>query len=219
MSRKIKFLSEFESKILLKEYSIPVVKERLVREEKDLFNALDEIGYPVVLKGISSKILHKTEYGLVYKDLRSREEVISAFYDIFNKLPSDGRVLVQEYIKGDREIVVGMIRDPLFGPCVMFGLGGIFLEIFKEVSFRLAPLEIEDAKEMIFETKAAELLKSIRGIPAADIEAIADIIVKIGILGLNKKDIKEIDLNPIIISDSNSKPIVVDALIVVEEKS
>jgi acetyl-CoA synthetase (ADP-forming) len=122
-------------------------------------------------------------------------------------------VLVQEMVKGQRELVVGMTRDPQFGPCVMFGLGGIFTEILKDVSFRKAPLEKRDALEMMREIKGQKILDAVRGMEAANIDVLADILINVGKIGVENDKIKEIDINPIILS--KGQPIAVDALVVV----
>ena len=143
-------LSEYESKMLLKTYGIPVTEEILVTDSDGLMEAAGKIGYPLVLKGSSSEIAHKTESGLIKVDIRNEEEAGVAFGEIMSAMNGgDGAVLVQEMVKGQRELVVGLTRDPQFGPCVMFGLGGIFTEILKDISFRVAPLEKRDALEMM----------------------------------------------------------------------
>ena len=127
----------------------------------------------------------------------------------------EGVVLVQEMVKGRRELVAGLTRDPQFGPCVMFGLGGIFTEILKDIVFRVAPIEKKEAFDMIKEIKARKVLESIRGIPAADLDALAGILINLGKIGHEQKNIKEIDINPVILD--GSKPVAVDALVVLQE--
>jgi acetyl-CoA synthetase (ADP-forming) len=123
-------------------------------------------------------------------------------------------ILVQQMIKGSRELVIGMIRDAQFGPCVMFGLGGIFTEVLKDVSFRIAPLEKRDALEMAQEIKGSPILGAFRGMPAVDMELLSALLINAGKLGLENDAIKEVDANPLIIS--GNKPVVVDALVVLE---
>jgi acetyl-CoA synthetase (ADP-forming) len=208
-------LSEYESKQVLAEYKIPVTKDILVDNVDDLLKASNEIGYPLVLKGCSSEIAHKTEKGLIKVDIRSDEEAKAAFEEIQAGMEgSEKTVLVQEMIKGQRELVIGLTRDPQFGPCVMFGLGGIFTEILKDISFRVAPIEKRDALEMMGEIKAHKILDAIRGMDAADQDMLADILINIGTIGMEHDEVKEIDINPLIIS--GSKPIAVDALVVLE---
>ena len=209
-------LSEYESKILLKTYGIPVTKEILATDMDGLMEAAGKIGYPLVLKGTSTKIAHKTEKGLIKVDIRNKEEAREAFTEIMGAMDvDDGAVLVQEMVKGQRELVVGLTRDPQFGPCVMFGLGGIFTEILKDISFRVAPLEKRDALEMMQDIKGHKILEAVRGMEAADLDRLAEILIAVGNIGLEHEAIKEIDMNPVILS--GSRPIVVDALVVLEK--
>jgi len=204
-------LSEYESKQILASYQIPVTREILIDDIKDLQSAIDEIGYPLVLKGCSFEISHKTEKGLIRVDLRNGKEARTAFEEIRNRLErDDAAILVQEMVRGQRELAVGLIRDPQFGPCVMFGLGGIFTEILKDVCFRVAPLKKRDALEMMKEIKAHKILEAIRGMEAVDLDAMSKILINVGQIGLENENVKEIDTNPVIIS--GSKPVAVDAL-------
>ncbi len=206
-------LSEHESKELLRRYDIPVTREIETGDEKEILTAAKEIGYPLVMKACAPDLSHKTERGLVRVDIRNEEEALSAFREMMEEVKDDGAtVLVQEMVKGSRELVVGLTRDSQFGPCVMFGLGGIFTEVLKDVSFRVAPIEKRDALEMMQEIKARKILGAIRGMPAADLDRLADILIKIGNIGLEEESIQEIDINPLILS--NSQPIAVDALVV-----
>ena len=211
-----KTLSEYEAKSLLKEYSIPVAKEVLIKEKEELKDAVEAIGYPLVMKGCSSEITHKTEEGLIFTDIRNEEEASRTFDEIHKKIRSlkDGAILIQEMVQGERELMVGMIRDVQFGPSVMFGLGGIFTEILRDVSFRVAPLSIEEAMEMMREINARKILDHVRGMPAVDVEKLAEVIVNVGKIGLENEHVKEMDINPLIISGST--PVAVDALIVLE---
>jgi len=209
-------LSEFESKQVLAAHGIPVTKEILVNDLKGLMDATRKIGYPLVLKGCSSDIAHKTEKGLIKVDIRNREEARSAFEEIRAHMGTDAGVLVQEMVKGQRELVVGLTRDPQFGPCVMFGLGGIFTEILKDISFRVAPLEKRDALDMMQEIRGHKILEAVRGMEAADLDTLSDILIKVGRIGLENETVKEIDINPVIIS--GNKPVAVDALVVLEEQ-
>ncbi|MBW1706631.1 MAG: acetate--CoA ligase family protein [Deltaproteobacteria bacterium] len=208
-------LSEYESKKVLAAYQIPVTKETLVEDIKDLAKAAKEIGYPLVLKGCSSEISHKTEKGLIRVDIRNEDEATAAFKDIIADMDGkENAVLVQELVKGQRELVIGLTRDAQFGPCVMFGLGGIFTEILKDISFRVAPLEKRDALDMMHDIKGYKILDAVRGMEAADLDILAYILIKIGQIGMENDRIKEIDINPVILS--GSKPVAVDALVVLE---
>ncbi len=206
-------LSESESKKVLHAYAIPVTREKEIRDEQDLKGALAEIGFPAVLKACGSQVRHKTEESLVHTGIRNEEEARAAFKSIIDRVRQAGdSVLVQEMITGSRELVMGFTRDAQFGPCVMFGLGGVFTEIFQDISFRVAPLERAEAVDMIHELKAQRILQSFRGMPAVNIDQLADILVSVGRAGIEQTAIKEIDINPIILGAGG--PVAVDALIV-----
>ena len=210
-------LSEHESKALLREYGVPVTREVEVANRNDFLKAVNDIGYPLVLKASAPELSHKTESGLVRVDIRNEQEALTAYDEIMTGMNAQGgAVLVQEMVKGARELVIGLTRDIQFGPCVMFGLGGIFTEILKDTAFRVAPLEKEDALDMMQEIKGRKILEAVRGMPAADTDQLADILIKVGKIGLENDSIKEIDINPIILS--GAKPIAVDALVVLEDK-
>jgi acyl-CoA synthetase (NDP forming) len=211
-----KTLSEYEAKQVLASYDIPVTKEVLLKDKKNLENAIRKIGYPLVMKGCSAQIAHKTEKGLIHVDIRSIKEAKKAFNEIMDGMKGfEGGVLAQEMIKGRRELVMGLTRDAQFGPCVMFGLGGIFTEILKDISFRRAPLKRSDASDMMKEIRGHKILDAVRGMEAADKKLLTDMLINIGRIGLEIPEVSEIDLNPVIISGSN--PVVVDALIVLEK--
>ena len=210
-------LSEYESKQVLSVYGIPVTKELLVEDLQGLKSATQEIGYPLVLKGCSSGIAHKTEKGLIRVDIRNEAEAKAAFEEIAANIGAEDAILVQEMVKGQRELVIGLTRDPQFGPCVMFGLGGIFTEILKDISFRVAPLEERDALEMMQDIKGHKILEAVRGMEAADLNIFSDILIKVGQIGLENEHVKEIDINPVIIS--GSQPVAVDALVVLDKNS
>ncbi len=208
-------LSEYESKQVLASYRIPVTVEELVDNAQDLIKVAAKIGYPIVMKGCSADISHKTEKGLIRVDVRNEEEATSAFKEITAAMDgADKSVLVQQMVKGQRELVVGLTRDPQFGPCVMFGLGGIFTEVLKDITFRVAPLEKRDALEMMQEIKANKILEAVRGMESVDKDMLAEILITVGQIGMENEAIKEIDINPLIIN--GNKPIAVDALVVLE---
>ena len=213
IKQRRKTLSEHESKQLLSLYDIPVTREILIEDIKDLSGAVDEIGFPLVMKGNSSSITHKTEKGLIRVDIRNEKEARAAFTEIMEKMQGEGEgVLVQELVKGQRELVVGLTRDPQFGPCVMFGLGGIFTEILKDIAFRVAPLEKRDALDMMQEIKGRKILESVRGMEAADLDSLSQILINVGRIGLENEQVKEIDINPLILK--GARPVAVDALVI-----
>ena len=208
-----KALSEYESKKFLSSHGIPVAKEKFVTTKDEAMEAAKELGLPVVLKGCSPEITHKTELNLIEIDLRDVTAVGEAFDRItgHNTASVDG-VLVQEMVKGERELVIGLSRDPQFGPCVMFGLGGIFTEILNDVSFRIAPLEKRDALEMMREIKGHKILDAFRGKPPVDTDILCEALISIGNIGMEFDQVKEIDINPLKID--GDKPVAVDALVV-----
>jgi acetate---CoA ligase (ADP-forming) subunit beta len=207
-----KSLDEFESKKVLTAYGIPVNREELISNLSELKSALDRIGFPCVLKACSHKISHKTEQNLVRINLTSQEQVVEAFQDLSGKIDPDDAILIQEMIKGPRELMIGMTRDPQFGPCVMFGLGGIFTEVLKDVSFRMAPLTKADALEMISELRSSHILDDIRGMEKVDTDLLQQILIAAGRIGMENENVQELDINPLIVQ--GNKPIAVDALIV-----
>lgn len=207
-----KTLSEYEAKKVLAAYGIPVTREILVDSEDELQEVIAQIGFPLVMKGCSAEIAHKTEKGLIRVDIRTAAEALVALREIQSALIGhSGGVLIQEMVKGRRELVMGLTRDGQFGPCVMFGLGGIFTEIIRDVTFRKAPLDKADALAMMKEIRAHKILDAVRGIEAADRDRLADMLIALGQVGLELDSVLEIDMNPVILSGPN--PVVVDALI------
>jgi len=215
-----KFLLEHEAKAICQKYGIPVTKFKVASSVGDAVKFAEEIGYPVVLKIVSPDIIHKFDVGGVMLNLKSAEEVKNAYNQIVEnvrKYKPNARILgvnVQEMAPPSTEVIVGAIKDPQFGPTIMFGLGGIFVEVLKDVTFRIAPITEEDAKEMISEIKAYPILRGFRGAPPADIEAITKILVNTSKLVMEHQEIKELDLNPIMVYKSGAKT--VDARIILE---
>ncbi|MCK5558630.1 MAG: acetate--CoA ligase family protein, partial [Candidatus Hydrogenedentes bacterium] len=162
-------LSEHESKRLLARYAIPIVREELVECLDDALDAARRIGFPVVLKACGSGMAHKTELGVVELNLDDDSAVGEAYQRIVERAPGklDG-LLVQEMARGNRELICGLTRDEQFGPCVMLGLGGIFVEAVRDVVFRVAPIELRDALEMMDDLKGREVLGEFRGEKAVD---------------------------------------------------
>jgi len=219
LKRDAKALSEYESKQLLTEYGIPVTKESVATTADEAVTMASEIGYPVVLKGSGEELSHKTEMNLIALDLKDEKSVRDAFQGLTaNPQAEVKEVLIQQMVKGDREFVVGLTRDPQFGPCVMFGLGGIFTEILEDVAFRVAPLTRWDAMDMMNDIRGKKILDAFRGKPAVDREVLADILLAVGQIGMDHDDVQEIDINPLKLVDG--KPVAVDALVVLgsEEK-
>ncbi len=206
-------LNESESKLFLSAYDLPFPVEKTVSSAEEAAAASDEIGYPVAVKGFGSRLLHKSEAGAVALDLRSKAEVEKACAEIYGRAGDmvEGFIVAQ-FVKAEREFVCGMARDAQFGPAVMFGLGGIFTEALKDVSFRIAPIDKNMALQMMNEIKGKKLLGAIRGLAPADVDAIADILIKLGGIGLEFPSVSEIDLNPVRVT-KEGKAVVVDALV------
>ncbi len=159
-----KFITEYESKRFLSRFGIPVVPEVLVSNLNDAKQAAQEIGYPVVLKGASPILIHKTEYNLVELNIRNYLDLENAYTRIMNNFTAScDQILVQKMIFGERELVVGLTRDFQFGPCAMFGVGGIFAELFRDTSFRLPPLTERDAMEMMDDIRGRNLPRKFSG--------------------------------------------------------
>ena len=202
------------------EYGIPVTKFKVALNENEAAKYADEIGYPVVLKIVSPDVIHKSDAGGVMVNLKNPAEVAAAYQKILEnvkKYKADAKivgVLVQEMAPQSTEVIVGAIKDPQFGQTLMFGLGGIFVEILKDVNFRIAPITADDAKEMITELKAYPLLKGYRNTPPADIDALISILFATSRLVMDNPEIKELDLNPVMAYQKGAKT--VDARIILE---
>jgi acetyl-CoA synthetase (ADP-forming) len=215
-----KFLLEPEAKAVCMEYGIPVTKFRVAKTVDEAVKFAEEIGYPVVLKIVSPDVIHKFDVGGVVLNLQSRGEVQKAFNQILESVKRhvpNVKILgitVQEMVAPSTEVIVGAVKDPQFGPALMFGLGGIFVEILKDVSFRIAPIDEAEAREMITEIKATPILKGYRGLPSVDIEVITQILVNTSRLVMRHPEIKELDLNPIVVYEKGAKT--VDARIILQ---
>ncbi len=202
-SENRKALLESEAKTICSEYGISVPKFQLATNEKEAAKIAQETGYPIVMKIVSPEIIHKSDAGGVKVNLKSQAEVVEAYKTIvanakkYNSKANIMGVLVQEMAPNGIEVIIGAIKDPQFGQTLMFGLGGIFVEILKDVNFKVAPITLDDAKEMITGLKAYPLLKGVRGQPPADIDAIAQILVNVSKLVMAHPEIKELDLNPV----------------------
>ncbi len=215
-----KSLLETEAKAICADYGIPVTKFELAKSVGEAVESAKRIGFPLVLKIVSPDILHKSDVGGVAVGLKNVESVKEAFKQILANVRKHSPkahiagVLVQEMAPASTEVIVGAIKDPQFGPALMFGLGGIFVEVLKDVTFRIAPVSEDEAREMITEVRAYPLLKGYRNTPPADVDAIVKIILKTSKLVVEHPEIKELDLNPIMVYEKGAKT--VDARIVLE---
>jgi acyl-CoA synthetase (NDP forming) len=215
-----KALLETEAKTICMEYAIPVTAFKLAKTEREAATLAEQIGFPVVLKIVSPEIIHKSDAGGVMVNLKDATEVQNAYCKIlenakkYNSKARINGVLVQEMAPQSTEVIVGAIKDPQFGQTLMFGLGGIFVELLKDVTFRIAPITRQDAEEMITEVKAYPLLKGYRNTPPADINAIVTVLLNTSKLIMDYPEIKELDLNPVMAYEKGVKT--VDARIILE---
>jgi len=215
-------LLETEAKELLKEYGIPVPDFKLIKSEDEIARLAKEINFPIVMKIVSPDIIHKTDAGGVKVGVKDEEEARMTYQEIiskaikYNKKASISGVIAYTMVPQGTEIIIGMMKDPHFGPVIMFGLGGIFVEVLKDISFRILPIEEIDAREMITEIKGYEILKGARGNPPRDIRAIEEVLMKVSKLTMENPEINEIDLNPIFVFENGIQ--VVDARMILSRE-
>jgi len=208
-------LLETEAKELLREYGIPVPDFRLIKSEDEITGLIKGINFPMVMKIVSPDIIHKTDAEGVKLNIKDETEARLAYQEIifqakkYNKEARISGVIIYAMVPKGTETIIGMMKDPHFGPVIMFGLGGIFVEVLKDISFRILPIEERDAREMITEIKGYEILKGARGEASKDIEEIKIILMKISQLALENPEISEIDLNPVFVFEKSLQ--VVDA--------
>lgn len=207
------WLTDDEVQNMLRAYGIPTARTAVALTEDDAVAQANRIGGPVVLKVVAPSILHKSDVGGVVLDVAGEAAVRSAFQAATGVSGDADGVLVQEYIEGGHEVIVGMTEDPLFGPLVVFGLGGIFVELMQDVTFRINPLSDVEAREMIREVRAARLLLGYRGAPGGDLQAVEDLLLRVSGLVENTPEITEIDLNPVKVLGPGKGVCVVDARI------
>ena len=200
-----KSLLEPEAKEILKAWEIPLPPNFVVKDKDAVIGAANNIGYPVVLKVVSRDILHKTEAGGVMAGLKNAQEVEDSFNEMIFELSDHYATakiegfLIERMVDKGVEVIVGGVRDAQFGPAVMFGIGGVMVELLKDVSFRLAPVTKEECLAMMEEIKAYPLLAGYRGAEPADLDAIADVIIKVGNIMAETVEIKEMEINPLIV--------------------
>jgi len=207
-------LSERDSKVLVAAYGVPVPAERRAADPDEAVAAADAIGYPIVVKLCGDAIAHKSERGLVRLDLGNADAVRRAAEALLGAAtPADGPVdlLVAPMVRGRRELIAGLVRDGQFGPCVMLGVGGVLAEALGDAAFRVAPLTRTDARELIDDIRARDLLGAYRGEVAVDREAVADVLLALSNLAVDRPDVVSVDLNPLVVVDG--RPVAVDALV------
>jgi len=214
------FLFEHEAKSLCSIYGLPITRFIVSKTEDEAVEAARELGFPVVLKIVSPQVLHKSDAGGVLIDIKDEEGVRAGYNRILEnvkaKVPGAKitGILVQEMAPSSTEVIVGSTKDPTFGQTIMFGLGGIFVEVLKDVSFRLVPITRKDAEEMIREIRSYKILEGARGMLEADQEALVDILLKTSRMLMECPEIAEFDMNPVLVYEKGAK--IVDARVILE---
>lgn len=214
-------LLEPEAKALLASYGCAVTKEKVAVSAEEAAAFASELGFPVVAKIVSPQIIHKTDAKCVKVNLENPEKVKGAFKEImanakaYDANASIEGVLLYHMVSGGEEVIIGLATDPTFGKVIMFGLGGIWVEVMKDVSFRVVPVSREDARDMVEEIKGYPLLTGIRGKSAKDIDALCNMLVQVSKLAGANSEIAEMDLNPIFVMEKGA--IIVDARIILSE--
>ena len=214
-----KNLLEEEGYKVIEAYGFPRPKSFLASNMEECVKAADEIGYPVVMKIVSEDIIHKSDAGGVRVGLQTSEEVSTAFKEIMDKVKeykSNARVkgiLVQQMIVSARETILGSKHDPIFGPLIMFGLGGIYVEVLKDVVFRLAPINEREAINMISSIRTSKILRGVRGQKASDINSLVDCLLRLSQLVTDFPEIIEFDMNPLLVLDEGKGACAVDVRI------
>jgi len=215
-------LLETEAKAICADYRMPIPPFELAKSAEQASSVAQKLGYPIVLKIVSQDILHKTEAGGVLLGIQNPVDVRNGFSRIvdnarrYNSNAKLEGVLVQRMAPPGREIIIGGLVDPQFGQTLMFGLGGVFVEVLRDVTLRIAPIVKQDAQEMIREIKAYPILKGFRGQPPADEDAIVDILLSASDLMMENQDINQMDLNPVMIYDKGAS--IVDARMILQRR-
>jgi len=213
-------LTELEAREVLDYYGIPIVRGQVIKSIEEAKTFVEKTSYPVVLKVISPQIIHKTEVGGVILNIRNEKELFESYHQIIKNVEKNvpkaniEGFFIQEMLSSDREVIVGGKYDPTFGQTIAFGLGGVFVEVFEDISFRVIPITKEDAVDMIKEIKAFKILKGYRGQKPVDFKSLVDILLKTSKMLEENLEIKELDINPIFaLSD---RAVAVDARIIIE---
>lgn len=205
-SRKV--LSFFDTHRLSVRHKLPLPKQAIVQSLMEGLQVADRIGYPVVLKALSSELTHKTDAKLVVVDVRSSQELSSAYHKIIDNVHKAKRnarlegMLIQEFIPGDVQVIVGGKVDPSFGPVVLVGAGGVFAEVFDDTVVRVCPISRNDARLMVHELKMKKVFENFRGI-ATDESGIIDTLLKVSEMVTKESSMSEIDINPLIVTSKN----------------
>lgn len=192
------------------------MKTVFVQTEEEAIKAAEEIGYPLVMKVISPQISHKSDVGGIRLSLQNGDDVRVAYREMIESIPKkrpdaflEG-VQLQQMLSGGKEVIIGMIRDPTFGPMLMFGLGGVYVEILKDVRFAIAPVNEDEAREMVTEIKTYSLLTGARGAKPSDIDALVDTILRVSRLVCDFPEIEEFEINPLMVLEEGKGAVAVD---------
>ena len=223
LRQKMYELGEMQSKEILQAYGFVTPKGEIATTAEQAANIATQIGYPVVLKIWSPDIIHKTDVEGVKTNVTNEQAVKDAFdlmmYRIPKKMPEANilGISVEQMCNRGREVILGMNRDPRFGPLMMFGMGGKLVEVLEDVAFYPAPLTASEAKEMLLRTKTYEVLEGVRGQQGVDIDAIAEALQRLSQLVTEFPQIKEMDINPFVVGPEGTNPIAVDAMMTIQE--
>lgn len=209
-------LSEMQSRALLEEHGVPFNRASLAMSADEAVTCAETIGFPVALKGDHPALAHKSEAGMVRLNLNTPEGVSRVADELMSNMPAGGRLSVQEMVTGDREFIVGLVRDEVFGPCVTIGLGGVFTEALADAVFRRLPVDENELVAALDDLQNQKLLGALRGKPAVDRTALARVALAVASAAEADPTISEIDLNPVLLVDG--LPVAVDALVVKQEK-
>jgi acetate---CoA ligase (ADP-forming) len=220
-----RFLPEPEAHAVLRAYGLPMSRSKLVHNEDEAVGAAWEIGFPVVMKIVSPDIVHKVDVGGVKLNLQSEAEVRKAYGELLQQVRAARQdvniwgVFIQEMVRNGKETILGMKRDPHFGALLMFGLGGIYVEVFRDVTFRIAPIRELGARNMIEGIKGIKMLRGFRGEPPSDLEAVSNSLARLSQLVIDFPEIEEMDINPLIVLPAGSGARVVDARILIADEN
>ena len=211
-----------ESSGILKAYGIPSAKTAFAKTAEEAINTAEEIGYPLVMKIVSPQISHKSDVGGIKLSLQNAAEVRAAYQDMMESIPRkmpdaflEG-VQLQQMLSGGREVIIGMARDPTFGPMLMFGLGGVYVEILKDVRFAIAPVDEREAREMITGIKTYPLLAGVRGAKPSDVDALVDAILRVSRFVCDFPEVEEFEINPLMVFEDGEGVLAVDMRLVLK---
>jgi len=219
---KGQYILGLESLDILKAYGVPTIGTALTETLEETIREAENIGYPLVMKIVSPQISHKSDVGGIRLSLENAGEVKVAYEDMMENIPKEKPdavlegVQLQQMLSGGREVIIGMVRDPTFGPMLMFGLGGIYVEILKDVRFAIAPLSESEARDLITGIKTYPLLAGVRGAEPSDIDALVDSILRISRLVCDFPEIEEFEINPMMVFEKGKGALAVDMRLVLK---